>query len=224
MKGAPRFRVLVESSGKQGLARLVAAVGGGEWVARFRRNHARQIGAVHLANASRLLNKDVRVALDSRNHAEHHAVSTQMADQGAGVDLGQHGYGIALHVLVGDLRGAPVGTDGRKLADAQALDKGPGRLVVRLVSAVVADLRVGEHHNLAGIGGVGEDFLVSGQRSIKNNFTPAFARSAIAVTAKDAPVFERQNCLHRLSEGLNSTDSHQSALSSFISTSIKTES
>jgi hypothetical protein len=140
------------------------------------------------------------VGLGRRNHAAHHAVGAQVADQGAGVDLGQHRNGIALHVLVGDLLGAPVGADGRELADDQALDVGPGRLVVRLVGAVVADLRVGENDDLAGIGGIGGDFLVTGKRSIKNNFAPGIHLGAIAVTAKDAPVFERQNRLHRLSE------------------------
>ena len=98
-----------------------------------------------------------------------------MANQGAGVDLCQHGDGIALHVLVGDLLGAPVGADGRELADDQALNIRPGRLVVRLVGAVVADLRVGEDDDLAGIGGIGENFLVAGKRCIKNDFARAFA-------------------------------------------------
>ena len=131
------------------------------------------------------------IALGGRNHAAHHAVGAQVADQGAGVDLGQHRNRIALHVLVGDLLGAPVGADGRELADDQALDIRPGRLVVRLVGAVVADLGVGENDDLPGIGGVGGDFLVTGKGSIENDFALAFAWVPIAVATEDAPVFER---------------------------------
>jgi hypothetical protein len=111
---------------------------------------------------------------DGGYDAAHDAVGAQMADQGAGVDFGQHGNGIALHVLVGDLLGAPVGADGREFADDQALDVGLCRFVVCLVGAVVADLGVGENDDLAGIGGIGGDFLVSGKRSIENNFALAF--------------------------------------------------
>ena len=114
-----------------------------------------------------------------------------MAHQRAGVDLGQHRNRIALHVLVGDLFGAPIGADGRELADDQALDIGLGRLVVCLVGAVVADLGVGENDDLTGIGRIGGDFLITGKRSIENDFALAFARSAIALATEDAPVFER---------------------------------
>jgi hypothetical protein len=61
-------------------------------------------------------------------------------------------------------------------------------------------LGIGENDNLTGIGGVGGDFLISGKGSIKNDFARAFAGVPVALAAEDAPVFERQNCLHCLSE------------------------
>ena len=111
-----------------------------------------------------------------RDDAAHDAVGAQMAHQGAGVDLSEDGNGVALHVLVGDLLGAPIGADRRELADDQAFDVGPGRLVVCLVGAVVSDLGIGENDDLAGIGGIGCDFLVAGKGSIENNLALAFAR------------------------------------------------
>jgi hypothetical protein len=80
---------------------------------------------------------------------------------------------------------------GGELADDQALNIGLGRLVVRLVGAVVADLGIGENDDLTGIGGIGGDFLISGKGSIENNFALAFAWVPIAVATEDAPVFER---------------------------------
>ena len=89
---------------------------------------------------------------------------------------------------------------GGELAHDQALDIGLGRLVVCLVGAVVADLGIGKNDNLAGIGRIGSDFLVTGKGSIENDFALAFARVPVALAAEDAPVFERKNRLHRLSE------------------------
>jgi hypothetical protein len=60
-------------------------------------------------------------------------------------------------------------------------------------------LGIGENDNLSGIGGIGGDFLISGKGSIKNNFSLAITRGAIAVASENAPVFERQDRLHRVS-------------------------
>ena len=86
----------------------------------------------------------------------------QMPHQRARVDLRKHRNLEALHVLVGDLLRAPVRADRRELAHDQPLDVGLGGLVVCLVGAVVADLRIGENDDLPGIGRIGGDFLVAG--------------------------------------------------------------
>jgi hypothetical protein len=44
---------------------------------------------------------------------------------------------------------------------------------------------------LAGIGGIGSDFLIASEGSIENDLTLTLTRSAIALATKDAPVFER---------------------------------
>jgi hypothetical protein len=80
---------------------------------------------------------------------------------------------------------------GRELAHDQTLDIGLGRLVVRLVRSVIADLGIGENDDLTGIGRIGGDFLISGKGSIKNDLALAFAGVPIAVATEDAPVFER---------------------------------
>ena len=201
MKSAPAaFAFWTRAVGKQRLSHLAARVGGVELVAGLRGDDARQVRAVHLANASGPLDEGFGIGFGGRDHAAHHAVGAQVADEGAGVDLGQNRDGVALHVLVGHLLGAPVGADGGELADDQAFDIGPGGLIVGAIGAVVADLGVGEDDDLAGIGGIGGDFLVTGERSIKNDFALAFSLCAMAVPAEDAPVFERQDRLHRLSE------------------------
>ena len=63
---------------------------------------------------------------------------------------------------VGFLVGAPVAGDAGELAYDEAFDVRLARLRYRRAGAVIADLRVGENDDLAGIGGIGEDFLVAG--------------------------------------------------------------
>jgi hypothetical protein len=88
----------------------------------------------------------------------------------------------------------------REFANDQALDIGPRGLIVRLIGAVIADLGVGEDDNLPCVGGICRNFLVTGKGSIKNNFALAFTWVSMAVPTEDAPVFEREDRLHRLSE------------------------
>jgi hypothetical protein len=52
---------------------------------------------------------------------------------------------------------------------------------------------VGQADNLAGITGVGENFLVTGEAGIKNDFAAAARDCAGRTAVKYAPVFEREN-------------------------------
>jgi hypothetical protein len=56
-----------------------------------------------------------------------------------------------------------------------------------------------QNNDLARIRRVSKNFLVSGQRGIENDLAYALHRRAEGSAAKDAPVFERKNCLHGIS-------------------------
>src|SRR5205085_12589588 len=47
-----------------------------------------------------------------------------------------------------------------------------------------------------GVGRVSENFLVSGDGCIKNDFAVAFAFGAVAFASEDSPVFQRKDSLH----------------------------
>ena len=67
--------------------------------------------------------------------------------------------------------GAEIGIDGGEFLDDEAFDLGPGGFVVGLIGdAVVADLGIGHGDDLAVVGGVGEDFLVSGEGGVEDDF------------------------------------------------------
>ena len=59
--------------------------------------------------------------------------------------------------------------------------------------AGIADVRIGERDDLAGVGGIGEDFLVSGQRGIENDFASGVALGSDGLAAEDGTVRQRQH-------------------------------
>ena len=80
----------------------------------------------------------------------------------------------------------------RKLADNQRFDIRAGRLFIFEIRSDVADVRIGEADNLARIAGVRENFLVSGEAGIENDFATAARNRARGAAFKDAPVFQRE--------------------------------
>jgi hypothetical protein len=54
-------------------------------------------------------------------------------------------------------------------------------------------VRISEADNLAGIAGVGEDFLIAGEAGIENDFAAAARARARGAAFKYAPVLERES-------------------------------
>ena len=55
-------------------------------------------------------------------------------------------------------------------------------------------MRISETDNLAGVAGIGENFLVTGETGIKNDFAASARDRAGRAAVKYAPVFEREDC------------------------------
>ena len=66
-------------------------------------------------------------------------------------------------------------------------------LIVQTVGAHVADVGISQTDNLPGIAGVGENFLVTGEAGIENDFAAAARDCAGRTAVKYAPVFQRKN-------------------------------
>ncbi len=62
-----------------------------------------------------------------------------------------------------------------------------------MIGADIADVRIGEADDLPGVAGVGENFLVTGERGVKNDFAAAASASARRAAVKDSSVLEREN-------------------------------
>ena len=54
-------------------------------------------------------------------------------------------------------------------------------------------MRIGQADDLPGITGIGENFLVTGEAGIENNFSAAARDRARGAAIKYAPVFQREN-------------------------------
>jgi hypothetical protein len=67
-----------------------------------------------------------------------------------------------------------------------------GFLVVE-IGADISDVRIRQADDLAGIAGVGENFLVTGEAGIENDFAAAARDGAGRAAVKNASVFQRED-------------------------------
>ena len=62
-----------------------------------------------------------------------------------------------------------------------------------MVCANVADMGIGQAHDLPGVARIGENFLVSSKAGIKNDFAATAGSSSRRAAAKNSPVLERDD-------------------------------
>ena len=117
-----------------------------------------------------------------------------MADQGARIEAGDNGHAVPSQERAGLRIRTPVAGDGGELAHYQAFDVRPRGFVIALAGSVVADLGIGEDDDLAGIGGVGEDFLVAGERGIEDHLSGTLGGRTKTPAFEDGAVFQGENC------------------------------
>ena len=60
--------------------------------------------------------------------------------------------------------------------------------------SVIADLRIGQDDDLAGVGGEGEDFLIPGESGVEDNFARSLGGRTKTPAFEDAAVFQGEYC------------------------------
>ncbi len=55
-------------------------------------------------------------------------------------------------------------------------------------------MRISQTDDLAGVAGVGENFLISGEAGVENDFATVARDGAGGAAIKDAAVFQRKGC------------------------------
>ncbi len=146
---------------------------------------------------------DALIALVSDGRA-HEALFAQSLSECAGIDAGESNDSMGVEKAIESLGSAPVGRCSRHGAcdDASEVDFVDG-LEVFVVCADIADMRKGESDDLSGIGGVGQDFLVAGDRGVEAELADIAALSAESLAEEFCAVFEDErasffSCFHGL--------------------------
>jgi len=100
---------------------------------------------------------------------------------------------VTIQIKLRGFRRAPVRRNLRKLADDQRFNVRARRFFVIEICANISNVRIREANDLPGVAWVGENFLVSGEAGVKNDFSAAARNRAGRAAVKYAPVFEREN-------------------------------
>jgi hypothetical protein len=91
---------------------------------------------------------------------------------------------VAIEVKLRAFRGTPVGGNLREFADDQRLDVWPRGLLIFKIRTDVPNVRIGEADNLPRITWVGENFLITGEAGIENDFAAAARDGARGASVK----------------------------------------
>ena len=116
-----------------------------------------------------------------------------VAYEGARVNVPDDGNLVTVEIKLSGFGGAPVGGELRKFADDKRFDVRMGRFFVLEIGTDIADVRVSEADDLAGVAGVGENFLVAREAGIENDFTAAAGDGASGAAIKNAAIFESES-------------------------------
>ncbi len=89
---------------------------------------------------------------------------------------------------------------GRHPANNKCFEKRLSGLDVFAIDSGISDHRIGHRDDLAGVGRIRQDLLVTRHRGVEDDFAHGLALEAVALTSKNTPVFEQQGrafrCCH----------------------------
>ena len=116
----------------------------------------------------------------------------QQPGQAAGVNPGQRDHAAFAEVIFQGLPTAPVASAGRTIPHYQPAGVNGRGFIIAGIGADIADVRIGQGDDLPAIRRVAEDFLIAGDRSVKNYFALGVTISADGFAPKQAAVFQGQ--------------------------------
>jgi hypothetical protein len=116
-----------------------------------------------------------------------------MAHQRARINIPDDGNLVAIEIELRRFRRSPVRSHLREFPHDERFDVWPRRFLIVEVCTYISDVRIREADDLSGIAGIGENFLVTGEAGIENDFSAAARNRAGRAAVKDAPVFQRED-------------------------------
>ena len=88
---------------------------------------------------------------------------------------------------------SPIGRNLRKFAHHERFNVRTRSFFIVQICAHVTDVRIRETNDLPGVTWVRENFLITGEAGVENNFAAAARDRASSAAVKDAPVFQRED-------------------------------
>src|SRR4029077_10889403 len=116
-----------------------------------------------------------------------------MPHKRARVEVPYNRDAVAFEKFLRGFGGAPIRGERCEFAYDQSFDVRLRRLVVIAIRAHISYVGIREADNLAGIAGIGENFLVTSEAGIENDFAAAARASPGRTAVKDSSVLERDN-------------------------------
>ena len=141
----------------------------------------------------RFFNQAGLVEIFGGNHALHGALVADMQRDGTGIDLIYTNLAVFFKIVGQRLGCPPVAVDPGAFTDHKALGKNAARFGVFVIDAVVSNKGIGHGDDLSMVGGVGQNFLISGHGGVENQLTVEFSRSGKRLAFKAGAVFECNN-------------------------------
>ena len=127
-----------------------------------------------------------------RNNAPQRTDFADVPHQSARINVPNSRNFVAIQVQLRAFRRPPVRRNLRKFTHDQRFNIRTRGFFILEIRADVADVRIRQADNLPRIAWVGENFLVTGEAGIENNFAAAARDGARGAAVKDAPVFQRE--------------------------------
>jgi len=121
-----------------------------------------------------------------------------MQDQGPGINPGDAHQFVTLHEVLKGIFRQQVGIPWREIPDHHAGYHRRRCFIVDIHGAVIPDMGIRHHHDLAVIGWIGEDLLVSGHRGIEAQLTARLTSETDRFSGDDGPIGEGQFAGRRL--------------------------
>jgi hypothetical protein len=149
--------------------------------------------AGHQWNLFRFMNQLVGGGAIGGYNSAKRANVANVTDKRARIDIPDGGNFVAIQIELSGFGGAPVRRDLRKLSHNQGFDVGTRCFFIVKICADIADVRISEANNLPGIAGIGENFLITGEAGIENDFAATARDGASRAAAKYAPVFQSES-------------------------------
>ena len=152
-----------------------------------RGNARNQILPGHGRRIAQLRQKRGGIVLAGGNNAAHCAAFAQKTDELTRIDFRNDRNAVSARKCSARCSERQLLATGEISRTTRPSIEWLGRFAIGRIGAVVADLRIGEDHDLAAIGRIGENFLIAGDGGIKDHFTGALDRRTKTDPSKTVP-------------------------------------